>query len=59
METCLRDRLKSQDTELLTHAMTPLATNGWKQTESASFAYAALDAVCEGLRTPLESASVD
>ena len=59
VETCLRDRLKSQDTELLTHAVTLLATNGWEQTESASFGHAALDAVCERFSTPLESASVD
>ena len=59
VETCLRDCLKSQDTELLTHAVTLLTTNGWEQAESASFGYAALDAVCERFSTLLESASVD
>ena len=58
-ENCLRDLLMSQDTELLAHAVTLLATNGWEQADSASFGYAALDAVCERFSTPLESASVD
>ena len=51
--------MRSQDTELLTHAMTLLATNGWERSESASFGYAALDTVCERFQVPLENASVD
>jgi hypothetical protein len=39
--------------------VTLLATNGWGKAESASFGYAALDAVCERFSTPLESTSVD
>ena len=30
LETCLRDRIQTQDTDLLTHAVTILATNGWE-----------------------------
>ena len=59
VEKCLRERMRSQDTELLTHAMTLLATNGWERSESASFGYAALDTVCERFQVPLENASVD
>ena len=59
MEKCLRERMRSQDTELLIHSMTLLATNGWERSESPSFGYAALDAVCVRFKVPLESASVD
>ena len=51
--------MRSQDTELLTHTMTLLATSGWERIESASFGYAALDAVCQSFQVPLEGASVD
>ena len=59
LETCLRNRIQSQDTELLTHAITILATNGWERSESTSFGYAALNAICERFQIPLENASVD
>ena len=59
VKKCLRERMRSQDTELLIHAMTLLATNGWERSESPSFGYAALDAVCVRFKVPLESASVD
>ena len=47
LENCLRNRIKAQDTELLTHAVTLLATNGWERSESPRFGYAALDAICQ------------
>ena len=49
IEACLLQRLKSQtpELELLTHAITILATHGCQQSESPSFAYAALDSVCQ------------
>ena len=59
LETCLRDRIQRQDTELLTHAVTILATNGWERSESASFGHAALDAICQRFQIPLETASID
>ena len=31
VENCLREHIKSQHTELLTHAVTVLATNGWER----------------------------
>jgi hypothetical protein len=59
IEDCLRERLKFQDIDLLTVAITILATNGWERSESPSFAYEALDLVCQRFKTPLERASVD
>ena len=59
LETCLQNRIQSQDTELLTNTITILATNGWERSESTSFGYAALNAICERFQIPLEIASVD
>ena len=59
VEKCLREHMRSQDGELLTHAMNLLATNDWERSKSASFRYAALDAVCQRFQVPLESASDD
>ena len=59
METCLRSRIKSNEVDLLTHAVTLLATNGWERTESPSFGYKALDMICERFAVPLEHANVD
>ena len=59
VEKCPQHRMRAQYTELLTHVMTLLATNGWEQSESTSFGYAALDAVCVRFQVRLESASVD
>lgn len=59
VETCLLSRIKFQDTDLITHAITLLATNGWERTESPSLGYNALDAICERFNIPLESAGID
>ena len=61
IKACLLQRLKSQspELELLTHAITILATHGWQQSESTSFAYAALDSVCQQFCVPLEKANID
>ena len=56
---CLKDRVKAQSTDLLTHALTILAPKGWEKTEDASFAYEALDALSARFRVPLEKAGVD
>ena len=42
VESCLKDRLKT-DVELLTHAVTLLATNGWERSEKPSFGYTAFN----------------
>ena len=59
LETCVRNRIQTQDTDLLTHAVTILATKGWERSESASFGHVALDAICQRFQIPLEAASVD
>ena len=61
IEACLLKRLKTQAPEihLLTHAMTLLSTHGWERSENPSFGYAALDAICQWFRIPLERAAID
>ena len=61
IEACLLQRLRSQthELELLTHAITILATHGWQQSESPSFAYSALDSVCQRFSVPLEKANIN
>ena len=46
-------------TQLLIHAVTLLATNGRERSESTSFGYSALNAVCQRFPVTLESGSVD
>lgn len=59
LETCVRKRIEVQDTDLLTHAVTVLATNGWERSEPPSFGHAALNVICQQFQVPLETASVD
>lgn len=59
VESCLKARIKMDDTELLTHAVTLLATNGWQRSEDAAFGHVALDAVCAKFLVPLETSNVD
>ena len=59
IQACLKDRVKVQSIELLTHAMTILAPNGWEKTKDASFAYEALDSIASRFRVPLEKSNVD
>ena len=59
LETCLRNRIRNNEVELLTHAVTLLATNGWERMNSASFGYEALESVCQRFCVPLETANVD
>lgn len=58
---CLLQQLKSRTPELefLTHTITILAAHGWQQSESPSFAYAALDSICQRSCVPLEKANID
>ena len=53
---CLRERIKFQHTELLTHALTLLAPIGWEKSHDGSFAYSALDFLVSMFRIPLEKA---
>ena len=59
VENCLRSRIKSRDTELLTHALTILATHGWEKRELPSFADPAIEAISKRFEVPLVKASVD
>ena len=59
VETCLLSQIKFQDTDLLTHASTLLATNWWECTEPPSFGCNSLDAICERFNIPLETAGTD
>ena len=43
VQACLRNRVKAQNTDLLTHV---LATNGWERSEGPSFGYEALEYLC-------------
>eukprot|EP00731_Ephydatia_muelleri_P017065 Em0010g163a len=59
IEACLKDRLKVQCPDLLTHALTILAPMGWERKDDASFGNSAIDAISIRFRTPLEHAKVD
>ena len=57
--TCLRDHVKAQSTDLLTHTLTILAPQGWDKAKDASFGYGALDSLSTRFRVPLEKANVN
>jgi len=59
VESCLRKRLKSQNMDLLSDALTILATHGWERSESPSFANSAIETVSKRFEVPLEKASID
>ena len=45
IQDCLRERVKSQSTDLLTHAITILATHRWEKSENTAFWYEALECI--------------
>ena len=59
VQDCLRDRVKLQHTDVLTHSLTILATYGWEKGEDGSFAHDALESLSTRFRVPLEKAGVD
>ena len=59
IQSCLRDRIKIQSTELLTHAITILATHGWEKSTDPSFGHEALEYISTRFQVPLENANVD
>ena len=59
IQECLRDRVKIQSIDLLTHAITILATQGWEKSEDSSFGYEALQCVSTRFLVPLENANVN
>ena len=56
---CLRDRVKAQSTDLLTHTLTILTPQRWDKAEDASFGYEALDSLSTRFKVPLEKAKVN
>ena len=59
IQNCLRDRVKIQSIEFLTHVITILATHGWEKCANASFGYEAIEYVSTRYLIPLENASVN
>lgn len=59
VQECLRERVKVQSTDLLTHALTILATHRWQRSEDTSFRHEALESVCTRFPVPLENTKVD
>ena len=57
IQHCLRERVKVQSTDLLTHAITILATHGWEKSANTAFGYEALDCISTRFLVPLENAS--
>ena len=53
---CLKDRVKVQHSDLLTHILTILATQGWEKSDNTD---AALDKLITHFKAPLEKAGVD
>lgn len=59
IQDCLRERVKIQSTDLLTHAITILATHGWEKSANTAFGYKALECISTRFLVPLENASVN
>ena len=59
VQNCLRDRVKLQHTDVLTHSLTILATYGWEKADNGSFACDALESLSTRFRVPLEKAGVE
>ena len=59
IEAYLKDRLQTEHIDLLSNAITILATNGWQRQEDARFGCPAIDKLCESIRAPLENAQID
>ncbi len=56
---CLKDRVKVQHPELLTHTLTLLVPQGWNRSGDGDFADSALEELCLQFATPLDKAGVD
>ena len=56
VQDCLKDRLATQETALLSHALTLLATQGWEKDTSESFAHPAIQALSMRFQIPLQQA---
>ena len=56
---CLKDRVKVQHPELLTHTLTLLVPQGWNRSGDGDFADSALAELCLQFATPLHKTGVD
>ena len=59
VQACLKDRLATQETDLLSQALTILATQGWEKATDASFAHTAIQNLSARFQIPLEQARID
>ena len=59
VQSCLKERMTSQENELLTHTLNILATQGWARDDDAAFGYLALQYLSERFQVPLQHANVD
>ena len=59
VQDCLKDRLATQETALLSHALTLLATHGWEKDTSESFAHPAIQALSMRFQIPLQQAEIN
>ena len=57
--TCLKDRIRIQNSDLLTDALTLLATHGWEKTEDDHFADVAISNLTKRSTVPLQNAGVE
>ena len=54
IENCLRNRIRSQDTALLSDALVILATHSWESSDETSFAKSAIENLSRRFQVPLE-----
>ena len=59
VQQCLKNRIRVQNLDILTHSLVILATNGWEKSEDPSFAYEALDSIAIRFQVPSEKAQLD
>ena len=57
--SCLKERIKVQNCDVLTHALTLLATQGWEKNEYGELSAAALNGLSSHFSVPLEKSGVD
>ena len=57
--SCLKERVKVQHCNVLSHALSLLATQGWEKPESVGLIAAALESLSSHFKVPLEGSEVD
>lgn len=57
--TCLKERVKSQHCDILTHTIVLLATQGWEKPERVGLMEAALKCLISHFKVPLERSGAD